>query len=77
MRNDSDKIVQKIKTHFMYNIFLYEYGTVYEIMWKKYGIAGLATDYTTVRRMRFACWITKATITRSEYAILIALPWQQ
>ena len=27
--------------------------------------------------MRFACWITKATNTHSEYVICIALPRQQ
>jgi hypothetical protein len=27
--------------------------------------------------MRFACWIPKATITHSEYVILIAFPLQQ
>jgi hypothetical protein len=27
--------------------------------------------------MRFACWITKATDTHSEYVILLALPRQQ
>jgi hypothetical protein len=27
--------------------------------------------------MRFACWITKATDTHSEYAILIAFPRQK
>jgi len=27
--------------------------------------------------MRFACWITKATNTHSEYVILIAFPRQQ
>ena len=31
----------------------------------------------TIRRMRFACWIAKATDTRSEYAILIPFSWQQ
>jgi len=30
-----------------------------------------------LRRMRFACWITKATDTHSEYVILIAFPLQQ
>ena len=38
----------------------------------KYGGAGEATDDNTVRRMRFACWITNATETRSEYVIVIA-----
>ena len=26
-------------------------------------------------RMRFACWIAKATPTESKYVIFIALPW--
>ena len=30
----------------------------------------------TVRRMRFVCWISKATDTLSEYVILIAFPQQ-
>jgi hypothetical protein len=32
---------------------------------------------TAICRMRNAYWITKATNTRSEYAILIAFPQQQ
>jgi hypothetical protein len=31
----------------------------------------------TIWRMRVACWITKATDTRSEYVTLIAFPLQQ
>ena len=31
----------------------------------------------TIWRMRFACWITKATDTHTEYAIVIAFPLQQ
>jgi hypothetical protein len=27
-----------------------------------------------IQRVRFACWITKATDTHSEYVILIAFP---
>jgi hypothetical protein len=38
---------------------------------------GQATDDTIIRRTPFACWITKATNTRSEYEILIAFPLQQ
>ena len=34
-----------------------------------------ATDDSIIRRMRFACWITKATHT--EYAIRLAFPRQQ
>ena len=31
----------------------------------------------TIRRMRIACWIPKATNTHSQYVILIAFPLQQ
>jgi hypothetical protein len=44
---------------------------------EKYGAARQATDHNIIRRMRFACWITKATDTRSQYVILIAFPRQQ
>jgi hypothetical protein len=43
----------------------------------KYGTAGQATDNNIIRRMRFACWITKATDTYSEYVIIITFPRQQ
>jgi hypothetical protein len=38
---------------------------------KKYGTARLATDKNIIRRMRFACWITKATGIHSEHVIPI------
>jgi len=44
---------------------------------EKYCRAGQATDYNTVRRMRIACWIHKATGTHPEYVILIDFPLQQ
>ena len=31
----------------------------------------------TVRLMRIACWVTKATETHSEYVIRVAFPRQQ
>ena len=40
---------------------------------EKYGAVGQATDDNTIRRMRIACWTTKATDTYSEYVILIFL----
>jgi hypothetical protein len=43
---------------------------------EKYGRAGQATDDSIIWRMCFACWITKATDTHSEYVILIAFMWQ-
>jgi hypothetical protein len=44
---------------------------------EKYGRTGQATDDNIIRCMRFACWITKATDTHSEYGIRIAFPRQQ
>jgi hypothetical protein len=44
---------------------------------EKYGTARQVTDDNIIRRMRFACWITKATDTHSEYVILIAFLRQQ
>jgi len=35
---------------------------------EKYGRAEQATDENITRRMRFVCWITTATDTRSEYS---------
>jgi len=35
------------------------------------------TDDTTIRRMRSACWTTRATNTRSEYVTLIVFPRQK
>jgi hypothetical protein len=44
---------------------------------EKYGTVRQATDDNIIRRMLFACWITKATDTHSEYVILIAFLRQQ
>ena len=44
---------------------------------EKYCRAGQATDYSIIWRMRFACWVTKATDTHPEYLILIAFRQQQ
>jgi hypothetical protein len=44
---------------------------------EKYGTAWQATDDNIIRRMRFTCWITKATDTHPEYVIFIAFPHQQ
>jgi hypothetical protein len=46
-------------------------------MWKKYDTTRQPTDDNIIRRMRFACWITMATDTHSEYVILIAFPRRQ
>jgi hypothetical protein len=44
---------------------------------EKFVTARQATDDNITRRMRFACWITKATDTHSEYVILNTIPRQQ
>jgi hypothetical protein len=57
-------------------MFFSENLAIYENV-KKYGTAAQATDDTILQRMRFACWMTKATNIHSEYVILIAFPWQK
>jgi len=38
---------------------------------EKYGTAGLATHDSIIRRMRFACWNSKATDTQNVTFILV------
>ena len=71
MRNVSDKSCRENKnTHFICSKSCTKVPSV------RYGTARQATDNITWR-MRFACWITKATDTHSEYVIPIAFPRQQ
>jgi hypothetical protein len=44
---------------------------------RQYGRARQATDNNIIQRMRFACWITEATDTHTEYVIIIAFRWQR
>ena len=50
---------------------------MFEIMWGKYSRGRQVTDDIMTWRMRFACWIHKATNRRSEYVIVTAFPPQQ
>jgi hypothetical protein len=50
--------------------FFFKNRAVCETKWKN-------TAQLTIRRMRIACWMTKATNTHSEYVIFIAFPLQQ
>jgi len=61
-------LVENIITHILGSI------TFYELTWKNMIQATHATDFNIARRMRFACWVTEATNTHSEYVILIAFP---
>jgi len=58
--------------HFMFNYFFSENRAVYGIKVEKYCRSGHATDDSIMRRLRFACWINKATDAHSEYVKLIA-----
>ena len=69
-------VVDKIKTHILRYFFFRKSHHLYDNV-EKYGRDGHARDDNIIRRMRFACWITKATDTPSEYVILIAFPCQQ
>jgi len=64
MRNVSDKIIEKIKTHILCLATFSENRTVYEIMWKNFEEPG--RTQMTIWRMRIACWIPKATNTHSQ-----------
>ena len=55
--------------------FIFESHAFYEIMWKS--MVEPERPQTTIRRLPIACWITKATDTRSEYVVLTAFPLQQ
>jgi hypothetical protein len=70
MRNVSDKFAEKIPPPPRKSCRLRDNV-------EKYGTAGQATADNIIRRMRCACWITKATDTHSEYVIFIAFARQQ
>jgi hypothetical protein len=63
MRNISTKVVEEIKTHILYSTTSFRKSCRLSDNVEKYGRAGQATDANIIRRMRCACWITKATHT--------------
>jgi hypothetical protein len=64
------KVVKIIKTHISHSItFFLKSCRLWDNV-EKYGTARQSTDGSIIRRMRFACWITKATDTHLEYVIL-------
>ena len=78
MRNVSDTIFEKIKTHILYSVtffLLSENRAVYEIMWEN--IVEHDRPQMTIWRMRIAFWIPKATKTNSECVITNAFPLQK
>jgi hypothetical protein len=70
------KVVQQIKTHILCSMTFYWKSCHLCDYVNKCGTARQVTDDNTIRRMRFACWIPKATDTHSGYVILIAFTLQ-
>jgi hypothetical protein len=69
MGNVSQKFVEKVKTHIFCSIvFFSKRRALYEIIWKKYDRARQATNGNVMRRMRFACWMSKAADTQNGFA---------
>jgi hypothetical protein len=66
IRNVSDRVVEKIKTHILCSITYFRKSCRLWDNVEKYGTARQTTDDNIIRRMRFACWITKATDTHTH-----------
>ena len=63
-------VVEKIKTHFMFNNCFFRKSCNLWDNVEKYGTVRQATDDSIIRRMCFACCINKVTGTHWEYVIL-------
>jgi len=67
-------IAEKIKTHFMFRDFsLPKNGTVCKIIWKNVVERDRQQVKIIIRRMRIACWITKARIWYDMIYLLTAI----
>jgi len=71
------KVVQEIKIHILCSVTFSRNSCRLWDTAEKYGTARQATDDITIWRMRFACWIKKATDTHSQHVTFIAFPQQQ
>jgi hypothetical protein len=71
------KFVEKIKTQIVCSKTFHRKSCRLWDNVEKYVRARQVTDDNIIQGMHFACWITKATDTHSEYVILIAFPRQQ
>jgi hypothetical protein len=65
------KVVEKIETHILCSTTFSRKSCLLCSIVEKYGEAGQATDNNTIRHMRIACCIPKATNTHSQYVILL------
>ena len=57
------KVVEEIKTHFIFSKLFPKNRAVYEIMWKN--IVQRGWPQMTISHMRIACWMPKAIHTHS------------
>jgi hypothetical protein len=71
------KVVDKIKTHIFCSINHFRKSCCVWDNVEIYGGAGQATDDSIIGRMRFACCLTKATNTQSEFVMPFAFPRYQ
>jgi hypothetical protein len=71
------KVVEKLKTHILCSIKFFQKSYRLWDNVEKYDRTRQATDDNILRRMRFACWITKAADTPTENVILIAFSRQE
>ena len=65
------EVIEKIKTHFMFNNFFRKSCRSWDNV-EKYGRARQTTNYNMIHSVCFACWIIKATDTHSEYVMFRA-----
>jgi hypothetical protein len=68
-------VIEKNKIRILRWITFLRNRAIYEIMWKMFVESG--GPQMTIWRMRFICWVTKATDKHSDYVILTAFPRQQ
>ena len=77
MRNIPDQFGRENQNaRFMFSNFFFPKIVPFMTYVEKRGTAREATGDNIIRRMRFACWISKATDTGSEYVIIIAFSLQ-
>jgi hypothetical protein len=69
------EVVQEIEIFYVQLLFSRKSCRLWDNLERYCGV-GHATD-SVIRRMRVACWITKAADTNPEYVILIVFPRQQ
>jgi len=69
------EVVEKEETHILCSIIFLKNRAIYEIMWKN--TVKPDRPQLAIWRMRFTCWIPKATNTYSQYVTLTTFRLQQ